>query len=45
MKKMGWVEGKGLGKSLQGISEPIRAVKKDDNSGVLSFFKFIFFAN
>jgi len=34
MKKMGWQEGKGLGKELQGIQDPIRAAKKDDNSGL-----------
>jgi hypothetical protein len=34
LKKMGWSEGKGLGKNLQGIPDPIRVVKKEDNSGV-----------
>jgi Pin2-interacting protein X1 len=34
MKKMGWQEGKGLGKELQGIQDPVRSAKKDDNSGL-----------
>ena len=34
MKKMGWQEGKGLGKELQGMQDPIRAVVKDDNAGL-----------
>jgi hypothetical protein len=34
MKKLGWEAGKGLGKDLQGMEDPIRAVKKDGNSGL-----------
>lgn len=34
MEKMGWQEGKGLGKNETGISKHIKATKKDDNSGL-----------
>jgi Pin2-interacting protein X1 len=34
MEKMGWQEGKGLGKNETGISKHIKAVKRDDNSGL-----------
>ena len=34
MEKMGYVEGQGLGKSNQGLTKHIKAVKKDDNAGL-----------
>ena len=34
MEKMGWEEGKGLGKNETGISKHIKAVKRDDSSGL-----------
>lgn len=34
MKKQGWHEGQGLGKSQQGISAPIKASMKFDSAGV-----------
>ena len=33
MKKMGWSEGKGLGSSLQGITEPVKLKQSVDNKG------------
>lgn len=35
MAKMGWTEGKGLGRSQQGITTPLMAQKKDGRSGVI----------
>lgn len=34
MKKMGWKEGKGLGKNQDGIKEPIDIKKYENNSGI-----------
>ena len=34
MEKMGWTEGKGLGKNEDGMSEHIRQKKKDDTAGL-----------
>ena len=34
MKKMGWTEGKGIGKKEDGIAEHIRVEKKDNNDGL-----------
>jgi len=34
MKKMGWKEGKGLGKNQDGIQEPLEVEKRKDNSGI-----------
>lgn len=35
MAKMGWTEGRGLGRSQQGITTPLMAQKKDGRSGVI----------
>lgn len=34
MAKMGWAEGQGLGKDMQGRSSYVQVKKKDDNSGL-----------
>lgn len=34
MAKMGWAEGQGLGKDLQGRSTYVQVKKKDDNAGL-----------
>merc|ERR1712159_114363 len=34
MKKMGWEEGKGLGKNNDGITEHVKVKKKDDKIGI-----------
>ena len=34
MEKMGWTEGKGLGKNEDGMAEHIRQKKKDDTAGL-----------
>lgn len=34
LEKYGWKEGDGIGKTNQGISDPIKASYKFDNSGV-----------
>ena len=34
LDKMGWKEGQGLGKQSDGMAEPVKVVKKDDNSGI-----------
>ena len=35
MAKMGWTEGRGLGRSQQGMTTPLMAQKKDSRSGVI----------
>ena len=35
MAKMGWSEGKGLGRSQQGIVTPLMAQKRDGRSGII----------
>lgn len=35
MAKMGWTEGRGLGRSQQGIVTPLMAQKKDGRSGII----------
>ena len=34
LKKMGWSEGSGVGKNLQGMAEAITVKKKDDTAGI-----------
>ena len=34
MEKMGWTEGKGLGKREDGLSSHIKVAKKDDSAGL-----------
>lgn len=34
MAKMGWAEGQGLGKDMQGRSTYVQVKKKDDNAGL-----------
>jgi Pin2-interacting protein X1 len=34
LEKMGWSEGKGLGKNKDGITEHVKAVKKFDSRGI-----------
>ena len=35
LAKMGWAAGKGLGAKEDGVTEPVKAFKKLDNSGLL----------
>ena len=34
LEKMGWSKGQGLGKNLQGMSDPVKCKVKDDLRGI-----------